>query len=69
VLDTIIADGAPTRANRALAAIKKLMNWCIDRGMIETSPVAALKPPTKEVARDRVLSDRELDRLLPHGRA
>jgi integrase len=60
VLDTIIAGGAPTRANRALAAIKKLMNWCIDRGMIETSPVAALKPPTKEIARDRVLADEEL---------
>ncbi|MEM5474690.1 Arm DNA-binding domain-containing protein [Hoeflea sp. AS60] len=28
VLDTIIAGGAPTRANQALAAIKKLMNWC-----------------------------------------
>ena len=60
VLDTIIAGGAPTRANRALAAIKKLMNWCIDRGMIETSPVAHLKPPTKETARERVLSEAEL---------
>lgn len=60
VLDTIIAGGAPTRANRALAAIKKLMNWCIDRGMIETSPVAHQKPPTKETARERVLSDAEL---------
>ncbi|MEM6382000.1 MAG: tyrosine-type recombinase/integrase [Pseudomonadota bacterium] len=64
VLDTIIADGAPTRANRALAAIKKLMNWCIDRGIIETSPVAALKPPTKEVARERVLTDTELAACL-----
>ena len=60
VLDTIIAGGAPTRANRALAAIKKLMNWCVDRAMIETSPVAALRPPTKEFARDRVLTDDEL---------
>lgn len=60
VLDAIIAGGAPTRANRALAAIKKLMNWCIDRGMIETSPVAHLRPPTKEVARERVLTDDEL---------
>ncbi len=59
-LDAIVANGAPTRANRALAAIKKLMNWCIDRGIIETSPVAALKPPTKEVARERVLTDTEL---------
>lgn len=60
VLDSIIAGGAPTRANRALAAIKKLMNWCIDRGMIELSPVAGLRPPTKETARDRVLSDDEV---------
>jgi integrase len=59
-LDSIVASGAPTRANRALAAIKKLMNWCIDRGIIDTSPVAALKPPTKEVARERVLTDIEL---------
>lgn len=48
VLDTIIAGGAPTRANRALAAIKKLMNWCLDRAMLETSPVAALRAPTNE---------------------
>ncbi|MEA5470176.1 tyrosine-type recombinase/integrase [Spirulina sp. 06S082] len=60
VLDTIVAGGAPTRANRALAAIKKLMNWCIDRAMIETSPVASLRPPTKEIARDRVLTDEEI---------
>lgn len=60
VLDVIVASGAPFRANRALAAVKKLMNWCVDRGMIEMSPVAGLKPPTKEIARDRVLSDHEL---------
>lgn len=59
-LDAIVAGGAPTRANRALAAVKKLMNWCIDRGIIETSPVAALKPPTKEIARERVLTETEM---------
>lgn len=60
VLDKLVAEGTPTRANRALAAIKKLMNWCIDRGTVETSPVAHLKMPTKEVARERVLSANEL---------
>lgn len=29
VLDVIVASGAPFRANRALAAVKKLMNWCV----------------------------------------
>src|SRR6185437_1949329 len=65
VLDHLVAEGTPTRANRALAAIKKLMNWCIDRGTVETSPVAHLKMPTKEVARERVLSADEL-RLCWH---
>jgi integrase len=65
VLDKLVAEGTPTRANRALAAIKKLMNWCIDRGTVETSPVAHLKMPTKEVARERVLSADEL-RLCWH---
>ncbi len=60
VLDDIAAGGAPFRANRALAAIRKLFNWCVDRGTLEVNPVAGLKPPTKEVSRDRVLSDDEL---------
>lgn len=60
VLDEIVAAGTPFRANRALAAIKKLMNWCLDRGVIEANVLSALQPPTKEVARDRVLSDDEL---------
>lgn len=60
VLDDIVAYGTPFRANRALAAIKKLMSWCLDRGVIEANVLAGLQPPTKEVARDRVLSDDEL---------
>lgn len=60
VLDGIVASGAPTRANRALAAIKRLMSWCVDRGMLALSPVAGLRAPSKEVARDRVLSDQEV---------
>ncbi|MEW7008139.1 tyrosine-type recombinase/integrase [Lentilitoribacter sp. EG35] len=66
ILDDIVASGTPTRANRALAAIKKLMNWCVDRGVIETSPVAHLRPPTKEISRDRVLSHDEI-KTLWHG--
>ncbi len=55
-----LAKRSPYRANRALQSIKKLYNWCVDRGTVEFSPVAGLKPPTKEIARDRVLSDPEL---------
>jgi len=59
ILDKIIADGTALRANRALAALNKMFNWCVDRGVIEVSPVTGLKPPAKEVARDRVLTTRE----------
>jgi integrase len=56
----MIANGTPFRANRALAAIKKLFAWSIDRGTIEINPIASLKPPTKERPRDRVLTSEEL---------
>lgn len=69
VLDGIIANGTPTRVNRALSAIKKLMNWCVMRGDIETSPVALLRPPTREVQRDRVLSDAEIRAIWQHSDA
>lgn len=59
ILDEVAAR-TPVRANRALAALKKLMSWCVDRGTIEFNPLSGLKPPTKEVPRDRVLSDKEL---------
>jgi integrase len=60
ILDEIVASGTPYRANRALAALKKLMSWALDRGMIDVSPIAGLKLPHKEQARERVLSDEEL---------
>ena len=60
VLDKLVATGMGAGANRALAAIKKVFSWCVDRGAIETNPLAALRPPAKEVSRDRVLTGSEI---------
>jgi integrase len=60
ILDGLTASGATIGVNRALAAVKKLFAWCVDRGTIEINPVAGLKAPAKEVSRDRVLTDDEL---------
>lgn len=60
VLDDMMSAGMGTGTNRALAAIKKLFSWCVDRGTLETNPVAALKAPAKEVSRDRVLTSAEI---------
>ena len=60
VLDAMVSSGKPIAANRTLAAIRKLFNWCVDRGLIEASPCAGLRAPAATSSRDRVLSDREL---------
>ena len=64
VLDAVVASGTPYRADRSLSALKKLMNWALDRGMINVNPIAGLKPPHKERSREQVLSDDELTSLM-----
>lgn len=54
---------APVSANRALAHLKHLMGWCVERGMIGANPIAGMKPLSKEKPRERVLSDEELSAL------
>ena len=58
-----IHKSAPVSANRALAHLKHLMTWCVERGMIDASPIAGMKPLSKEQSRERVLSDAELGAL------
>jgi Arm domain-containing DNA-binding protein/integrase-like protein len=60
LIDHIAADGARVQANRTLARLRHLFNWAVERGRLSASPVAAMKPPTKERARDRTLSDDEV---------
>lgn len=61
-LDAIVVT-APVSANRALAHLKHLMNWCVDRGMLDASPLTGMKLPTKETPRERVLTNDELKAL------
>ena len=60
VIDRIVDDGAPVVANRTLAVVKTLFNWCVARDILAISPAQGVKPPTVEKARDRVLTDDEL---------
>jgi len=63
ILDGIVAGPSNGSANNAMAVFKKLMNWCVDRGMISSNPIAGLKTPRKPVARDRILTEQELQTL------
>jgi integrase len=60
VLDQVLDRGAPIMANLLLAHIKRMFNWTIERGLIETSPADRVRPPSRKVERDRVLTDPEL---------
>jgi integrase len=60
LIDGIIAREAEIQANRTLARLRALFNWAIEKDRLAVSPVHRMKAPTKERARDRVLTDDEL---------
>jgi integrase len=77
VLDRMVERGAPIQANRLVAALRRFLGWAVERGLLDASPMASLKPPSAEAHRDRVLSDDELRAIwlaaqeigYPFGRA
>lgn len=63
LLDGIVDRGAPVVACRTLAAVRKLCNWAVERGLLTTSPCLGLRSPARVEARDRVLSEGEVARV------
>lgn len=59
-LDAVVARGASIHANRLFAALRRFFAWTLERGILEASPMAGLKPPSPEISRDRILTDAEL---------
>jgi integrase len=60
LLDAIVDRGATVQANRTLAVLRRFFNWTLERQIIAASPMAGLKAPTSETARDRALTDGEI---------
>ena len=60
LLDAIADEGKPIAANRVRAALSKLFNRSIQRGIVEASPVAMVERPGAETERERALSDGEI---------
>ena len=52
--------GAPIRANRLLAHIKRMLSWAAHRDLVDVNFAAAVEKPAREVSRDRVLDDDEV---------
>jgi integrase len=56
--------GAPTAANKTLKSIKTFMSWGVGRAIIDKSPADGIPLPSKEIARGRVLADKELAEVI-----
>ena len=67
VVDVVAAieqRGAPVAANKVLKSIKTFLRWCVGRALLDQSPAEGVPLPSKEIARDRVLDDSELARVI-----
>ena len=52
--------GGPICANRVLAAVRALFNWCLRRGMVDAVPTSLVEKPGQESRRDRALGADEI---------
>ena len=64
LIATVEQRGAPVAANRTLKSIKTFLRWCVGRAVLDQSPAENVPLPSKEIARDRVLDDDELVRII-----
>ena len=64
VIAAVEQRGASVAANKTLKAIKTFLRWCVGRAVLDHSPAEGIPLPTKEVPRDRVLTDDELARVV-----
>src|SRR5262249_7563893 len=55
-------------ANKLLKAIKTFFRWCVGRALLAQSPADGIPLPAREIARDRVLDDDELARIIVAAR-
>lgn len=69
VISAIEQRGAPNAANKTLKCLKTFLRWCVGRAILDQSPAENVPLPSKEVARDRVLDDDELARVILAARA
>ena len=68
LLDAVHNRGSHVMANRLLAVLRKLFNWCVSRDIVTASPCDGVPAPHREKARDRVLSDDELTAIFNAAR-
>jgi integrase len=64
LISAVVHRGAPGSANKTLKSLKTFFGWCVGQALLDRSPAEGVPLPKKEVARDRVLDDAELAKVL-----
>jgi integrase len=64
IVSAIEQRGAPGTANKTLKSIKTFLRWCVGRAVLDRSPAEGVPLPAREVARDRILDDKELAQVI-----
>lgn len=60
LLDAMVDRGIGRTANITFSVLRKLFRWCVERDILDVTPLAGMHPPAPEVSRDRVLTDDEI---------
>lgn len=60
LLQKIVERGAPGQAQNVLESARKMYNWAIDQGTLETTPFLGVKRPAPKNKKDRVLTEKEI---------
>jgi Phage integrase family len=64
----VAARGTPSAANKLHKVVKTFFTWCIGRAILDLSPAKGVAAPARERARERVLHDEELVRVIRAAR-
>lgn len=62
IIDRIRDRGAPVQANAVLAVVRKMFNFAVERGVLESAPTQQIKQ-SRVKSRDVILTDDELRQL------
>ena len=67
-VNAVVDRGSPVAANKTLKVVRTFFGWCVGRAILERSPCDGVRAPTTVRARDRVLTDAELARIIRAAR-
>jgi len=68
LLDRVKGRGSLIQANRTLACVRRMFNFAVEQDILQTSSCVAIKAPSKENRRDRVLSATEIKCFLERSK-